>query len=91
MHCIFCQGGSLEILAAHETPHDQTFCALLVLLRATCPPHRSTFLQSMAVVTQGDEEPKEERMGGHPGHPTNMVIANHPGPPSGGPFPGDSP
>ena len=59
--CCFCGGTSLDILAESETPHDQTFCVLLVLRDHCCVRHAEMLrVSAQAFVDGGGDRPPLE-------------------------------
>lgn len=59
--CCFCLGSSLDISAESQTPHEQTFCTLLMLGNHCCTRHFEMLrVSAQAFVDMGGERPPLE-------------------------------
>ena len=56
--CCFCEGADLDIMAENQTPHEQTFCTLLLLGTHCCKRHYEMLrVSAQAFVDGGGERP----------------------------------
>ena len=56
--CPFCSGATLDIVEEEATPHEQTFCTLLLLGQHSCKRHHELLvLSAQAFVDMAGERP----------------------------------